>query len=231
MGRGIFVTFDPYYGVNEYNSFKTAARNNGIEFEEYLRIRPPYNRFLKLKDKSDLPSFVNYDFALTGDKKWLVSTVKAVQPNEEYLLRRRAGKDISYWDFILPRNMKNAHKEDYIMVFRSFDFTELSEISKKMGDTKIFKWGRAKNKGYNIYYCYNPYIKGIIPSRNVLMEFGKEATDGIKHEKVVPKIAGDLEYYLNHYVLVKEKLEDKTYEAEYWQKGVIHPLKRKTFIV
>ena len=231
MAKGIFVTFDPYYGVNEYNSFKTAARNNGIEFEEYLRIRPPYNRFLKLKSKSDLPSFVNYDFALTGDIKWLVSTVKAVQPNEEYLLRRREGKDISYWNYILPKHMKEAHKEDYIMVFRSWDFTEMSQISKKLGDTKIFKWGKAGSKNFNIYYCYNPYIKGLIAEKDILMEFGKEATSGMKHEKSVPKVPGDLEYYLNRFVLIKDKLEDKTYEAEYWENGGITPLKRKTFIV
>ena len=47
----------------------------------------------------------------------------------------------------------------------------------------------------------------------------------------MPKVPGDLEYYLNHFVLVKEKLEDKTFEAEYWEAGQINPLKRTTFIV
>ena len=49
-------------------------------------------------------NIVNYDFATTSDKKWLVSTVKAVQPNEEYLLRRRQGKDISYFE-TMPANL------------------------------------------------------------------------------------------------------------------------------
>ena len=151
MAKGIFITFDSYYGVNEYNSFKTAAKNNGIEYEEYLRIRPPFNRYLKLNNKADLPSFVNYDFATSSDKKWLVSTVKAVRPNEEYLLRRRDGKDIRYFDFILPKNLEEAHKQDYIMVFKAMSFTELSIISKKLGNIKIYKWGQAKIKKYNIY--------------------------------------------------------------------------------
>jgi len=231
--NNMYITFDPYYNVDEYNSFKVAARNNGIEYEEYMRIRPPIKRYLKIKDKRDLPSFVNYDFATTSDIKWLVSTVKAVQPNEEYLLRRREGKDIQYWDYILPYKLRDAHKEDYIMVFKSMDFTEMAQISKKMGDTKIYKWGKAKIKKYNIYYCFNPYIKGFVEQRNMLMEYGKEAatSQALHHDTVVPKIKGDLEYNLNHFVLVKEKLEDKTYESEFWQDGKIHPLKRSTFIV
>ena len=27
----LFITFDPYYSVEDYNSFKTAAKNNKIE--------------------------------------------------------------------------------------------------------------------------------------------------------------------------------------------------------
>lgn len=230
----MFISFDKYYDVRDYNSFKIAAKNNGIEYEEYLRIRPPFTRWLKIEDKRDLPTFVNYDFATSSDKKWLVSTVKAVYPHEEYLLRRREGKDNSYWNYILPREMENAHKEDYIMVFKSIDFTEMAQISRKLGETKIFKWGSSKIKKFNIYYTYNPYIRGLLSERNVLMEFGKEVQNGstaIKKDTVVPKIKGDLEYYLNYFILIKEKLEDKTYESEFWSNGKITPLKRETFIV
>jgi hypothetical protein len=226
----VYITFDSYYDVDTYNSFKIAAKNNGIEFEEYLRVRAPFKRFLKIKDKKDLPSFVNYDFATSSDIKWLISVVKPVQPNEEYILKRRAGKDISYWNYILPKAMENADKEKYIMVFRATDFTELAQISKKLGDTKIYKWGRAN--GYNIYYCYNQYISGLISERNKLLEYGKEVkmSQARHHDSVMPKIKGDIEYNLNHFVLIKEKLENKTYESEYWKDGKIYPLKRATFI-
>ena len=68
---------------------------------------------------------------------------------------------------------------------------------------------------------------------NMLMEYGKEAvmSQALHHDTVVPKIKGDLEYNLNHFVLVKEKLENKTFESEYWENGKINPLKRETFIV
>lgn len=228
----MYITFDPYYSVEDYNSFLNAARNNGIEYTEFIRIRAPFTRYLKIKDKKDLPAFVNYDFAAVGDIKWLVSTVRAVRPNEEYLLKRRAGKDIRYYDFILPNALKEANKEDYIMVFKSQDFTEMAQISKKLGGTPIYKWGESKIKKYKIYYCFNPYISGILSERNKLMEFGDTGSpsQALKHSKVVPKIQGELEYYLNYFVLIKEKLENKTLESEYWQNGKIHPLKKETFI-
>jgi hypothetical protein len=230
--KNVYITFDRYYKADTYNSFKIAAKNNGIEFEEYIKIRPPYLRYLKINNKKDLPAFVNYDFATSSEIKWLVSTIKAVQPNQEYLLRRREGKDISYWNYILQEPMKNAHKEDYMIVFKSNDFTEMSQISRKLGDTMIYKWGKAKIKGYNIYYCFNPYIQGIVESRNVLLHYGKDLTSSyaLKTESQVPKVKGDIEFHLNYYVLVKEKLENKTLEAEYWLDGKIHPLPRETFI-
>jgi len=231
MAKGIYITFDPYYDVSAYNSFKTAAKNNGIEFEEFLRIRPPYRRYIKLKDKRDLPSFVNYDFATGNDTRWLVSCIKPVQPDEAYRLRRRDGQDISYFNYIMQEPMKNAHKEEYMMVFRGFGFSQIQDVSARLGaDIKIYKWGKAKKKGYDIYYCFNPYIKGVVEFKDVLMEYGKEANSGLKKDQTVPKIQGDIEYNLNHYVLIGEKLENKTLKAEFWQNGRIHPLKKSSFI-
>ena len=230
MAKSIFITFDSYYDTKAYNSFLTASKNNGIEYEEYLRVRQPFYRFLKLKSKSDLPSFVNYDFATGGDKKFLVSLVKPVYSNEELKLKRKPGQDALYYSYILPRNLEEATKEKYMMVFKAKSFSELSDYSKKLGEVEIYKWGEAKVKGFKIYYCYNPRIKGFIPRDKVLMEFGKDADSGMKHDKTIPKVKGDLEYYLNHFVLIKEKLEDKTYEAEIWYNGIIKPLKKATFI-
>lgn len=226
----IYITFDDYYEVDEYNSFLTAAKNNDVFYQEFIKIRPPYKRFIRLQSTKYLPAFVNYEFATSSDVKYLVSTVKPVQPNEEYILRRRPGKDVSYWDYIMPKPLENMHNEDYIMVFKAWDMTELNEISKKLGKTKIYKWGEADIKGYKIYVCFNPYIKGFIPETRVLMEFGEIADSGLKHEKKVPKTKGEIEYMLNYFVLVKEKLENKTVLLEYHTNGKKVPLKRTTFI-
>lgn len=229
--KDLYISFDSYYTIKEYNAFLTASKNNNIEIEEYLRIRPPFKRFLKLKE-GDLPKFLNFDVATTSDRKWLVSLVKPVQPNEEYLLKRREGKDNSYWNYILPRELENAHKQDYIMFFKAMDFTEISLISKSLPKTKIFKLGKSKLKKYNIFYCFNPYIRGLLRNSSLLMEFGREArvSLAVKHDTNVPNNPGDLEYYLNEFILVREKLEDKTYESEYYLDGKVHPLKRTEFI-
>ncbi len=226
----MYITFDPYYDTEEYNSFLSASKNNGIEWEEYLRVRQPFNRYLKINNKSDLPSFVNYDFADSGDKRFLVSLVKPVYSNEALMLKRKPGQDALYYSYITPKPLEGLEKRKYIMVFRAKSFSEVANYSKKLGSSKIFKWGESKVKGYFIYYTFNPYIKGIVPLNRVLMEFGKEADSGIKYDKSMPTIKGDLEYLLNYFVLEKEKLENKTYEAEFWTEGKINPLKRETFI-
>jgi hypothetical protein len=230
MVKEMYITFDPYYNTEAYNSFLTAAKNNGIEYEEYIRIRQPYYRFLKIKDKSDLPSFVNYDFANSSDKQFLVSTIKPQYPNEALFLKPKPGQEALYYEYITPKPLRNLNKKKYIMVFKARSFSELSSYSKKLGDSKIYYWGKSETKGYKIYYTFNPYMKGIISPERVLMEFGTDASLGIKHDKSMPRIKGELEYMLNYYVLVKEKLENKTLEAEYWENGNIHPLKRTTFL-
>jgi len=228
--KPLYITFDPYYDVEAYNSFLIASKNNGVEWEEYLRIRQPHHRYLKINNRVDLPSFLNYDFADATDKKFLVSLLKPVYPNEALMLKRKPGQDALYGDYITPKPLKNLENKKYIMVFKAKSFSELSEYSKKLGKSKIYKWGKAKVKGFNIYYCFNPYIKGIVPESKILMEFGEQATTGMKFSKAIPKIKGELEYMLNYFVLIKEKLEDKTYEAEYWTDGSIVPLKRTKFL-
>lgn len=223
MGKKIYISFDAYYDIDMYNSFKTAARNNKVEFEEFLKVRPPFNRFLYIDD-SELPGFLNYDVASASDIKFLVSTVKAVQPNEEYLLRRREGRDISYWNYILPKPLVGFQNKPYIMIFKAWDMSELNQWSKELGKTKIYKWGKAEIKSFKIYFCFNPYIKGLIPSTRILMEFGEGTSNPM------PSAPGDLEYLLNYKVLVKEKLMNKTFELEYHQDGKKFPLKRTTFI-
>ena len=226
----LYITFDDYYEVDDYNAFLTAAKNNRIQYEEYIKIKPPYKRFLRLESIKDIPKFVNFEYADNSDIKFLISTVKPVRPNEEYILRRRPGKDVSYWDYIMPEPLEEVHKKDYIMVFKAQDMTELNKISKKLGSSKIYKWGKADRKGYKIYICFNPYIKGLVSSSKVLMEFGEGADSGLKHDKSIPSQRGELEYLLNYFVLVVEKLENKTVQLEYHENGKKVPLKKASFI-
>lgn len=222
-----FITFDPYYGVEEYRSFLFAAKNNGIEYEEFIRLKAPFNRYIMI-DPKEMPKFVNYDVATSADKNWLISVVKPVQPNEAYYLRRREGQDISYFNYILPEPLKKMHEEDYVCVFKAWDMTELNDWTRKLGKgTKVYKWGHADLKGFNIYVCFNPYIKGIIPNSRILLEYDN---NGINSKKKVPRKPGYIEYELNHFVLVQEKLINKTWNLEYHENGQKVPLKKTTFM-
>ena len=204
----IFITFDNYYNVNNYLSFLAAAKNNGVKYEEFLRIRPPHKRFIMI-DPKDVPTFLDYDKATSSDMRWLISLVKPIRPNEAYYLQRREGQDISYFNYILPKPLQKMHEEDYVMVFKAWDMTELTQWSKKLGKSNIYKWGHADLKGFNIYVCFNPYINGFIPSDRVLLEYDNS---GELSKKKVPNSPGEIEYNLNYSILVQEKLINKTYE-------------------
>ena len=77
---------------------------------------------------------------------------------------------------------------------------------------------------YGIYVCFNPYIKGLISGDRILLEYGKDA------KRKIPKNPAIMEYDLNHYILVQEKLMNKTLELEYHQNGKKVPLKKESFI-
>jgi len=230
MSREYYITFDPYYDIQTYNSFITASKNNGVELEEYIRIRQPYYRYVKLKYKEDLPTFVNYDFCSLDDKKFLVSVIKPTYPNEALYLRRKAGQDNLVKKYVTPKPLLNLDKKKYLIFFKAKSQSYLMDLSKKIPKTKIYKLGKSKLLQYNIYYCFNPYIKNYIENEKILMEFGENANSGIVTKQSIPKGDGEIEYLLNYYVLIKEKIENKTLEAEYYIDGKYKPLKRNTFI-
>ena len=221
-----YFTLDSYYGIKDYNRFISSAKNNNIEFEEFINIKPPHNRYIMVDDE-DVPKFIDYDLASKPDTRWLIAAVKPTQPNELYYLERREGQDISYFNYILPQEFKNMHNEDYICIFKGWDSTEINNWSKLVQGVKIYKWGEAIVKGYKIYVCFNPYISGIIPSSRKLLEYDNNLK---LSKKSVPKIQGMIEYELNHFVLIQEKLINKTYLLEYHLNGYKVPLKVANFM-
>jgi len=222
-----YITFDKYYNIKMYNNFKKNAKLNKIKFSEYINIRPPFIRFLKIDD-DDLPKFLEYDIATSNEKRFLLSVIKPTSPSEFKELTRREGEDSQYKTFISPRALLNIEKEKYILVFKSNDFTEVQIISKNLGEKKIFKLGESEKHRYNIYFTYSKRAIGFINLNNILLEFGKDAKFGLKNSKKMPNSAV-LEYYLNYHVLIQDKLENKYLESEYWQNGEITPLKSETF--
>jgi len=224
----IFITFDNYYDVNTYNSFIQASKNNNIYISEYINIKPPYNRHIKLNSKTDLPKFINYDFSTKSEIRWLVSVIKPVDTRESFLLKRIPGEDNIINKFIRPNPFKR--KIDYIIFFKNIDFSEMRLISKQLGKVKIYLLTKGK---FKIWYCFNPMIKQFIPTNErYLLEFGKESENSPARfsSLKVPESYSKIEYYLNSNVLIKEKVENKYREASFWFNGIYNPIKNKTFL-
>lgn len=217
----IYITFDPYYDIKQYNEFISAAKNNGIDYYEYISVRPPYLWYIKI-DMDDVPRFINYDLIDGSQKKFLTNIMKPRYPNEAHkLLRREADNPKDIERFVSPLPLIQARKEEYVCFFKVFNKDELIQTSKALGNAKIWRLGnKTKRKGY-VYMTFNPYVKSFINSSNILLE--KESKSDMNN-------VGELEYTLNHKVLVTEKLDGKAIELEYFQNGKFYPLKAPQFL-
>lgn len=228
MGKNKYITFDNYYDIDMYKRILSSGRNNHTKFEEFICLKPPFSRYLYV-DTDDLPKFLDYDIATANYKKYLVSVVKPVRYEELYILERKKGKDKEVDNYINPYPFKDLHTKDYVCVFKSFDDSEVTNFSKILdNDIKIYKWGRSKLYKYNIYVCTNRYIKGIIPSNRILLEYDNK---GINSKKSVPRNPGEIELDLNYRILVNEKLTDKQLHLVHFKNGTIYPLSIDSFIV
>ena len=217
----VYITFDDYYSVTEYNEFLTAAKNNSIEFYEYISTRQPFNWYLKIDDKY-VPNFVNYEEITSADKKFICNVMKPRRSNEvPILLRRETDNPKNFEKFISPKSLIEAKDAPYAMFFKSSNKDEVRQFSKDLGDIPIYRFGeKTQRKGY-IWFCANKYIKGIIPEEQVLLE---------KTTKSEYNQPGELEYMLNFKVLVTEKIEGKGIEMPYFKDGKWYPLKASKFI-
>lgn len=217
----IYISFDDYYEVQQYNEFLTAANNNGVEYFEYISSKPPFNWYIKI-DEKDLPTFVNFEEASSSTKKWLTNIMKPRRTNEvPKLLRRQTDNPKDFERFISPKELIEAKSAPYVMFFKSMNREQVMTFSKDLGDVPIYRLGeKTRRKGF-IWFCANPYLQGIIPSNQVLLE---------KTSKNQYNKPGELEQVLNYTVLVTEKIEGKGIEMPYFQAGKWHPLRSSKFI-
>lgn len=217
----VYITFDPYYDVNQYNEFIAAAKNNYIEYVEFISIRSPYNWYIQI-DIDDVPRFLNYDVMGSNHERFLVNRVRPRYSNEAYkLVRRETDNPKDFERFTSSKPLIEAKDEAYVCFFKVFNKEELLSVSKELGNAKIWKVGdKTERKGY-VYMTFNPYIKGLIPQGNILLE---------KNSKGEYNKAGELEYTLNYKILVNEKLDGKGIELEYFQNGKLYPLKSPSFL-
>ena len=212
----IYITFDNYYGVNEYNSFINSAKNNGVEVTEWINIRPPYNWFVGLMSESNLPKFVDYDIATTSQEKWLIKKIDPLVNKDDYLLIRRENDgETNFSKFVLNDYLTEMYQNKKVFLFRYKNREELINISNniEMKDSKIYMLGTYKN--WNIAFCTNPYIMSHISTDWVLYS--------TQNESDFNKI-GEIEAYINYYVLRTTKISKKHFNTKYVMNGRYFPV-------
>jgi hypothetical protein len=82
----MYITIDPYYDIKFYNEAKEALKNNGVEYKEFINVKPPYNWYFQMDQK---PIMVDFDEATSSEERWMVNTIQPLRANEAYLLLRR----------------------------------------------------------------------------------------------------------------------------------------------
>ena len=217
----MFITFDKYYNVNQYNNFLISARNNKIDYVQYISIKPPHHRYLKI-DKKYVPNFLNYHICDKSYEKWLISTIIPLYSNEYYFLQRKIGQDNNFEQYVTPKELLNISEENRLIIFKSNSTSFIRNISSQTYDN-IFELTKSKEKKYNIYLTTDDSIINEIGNSNILMSFNNI---GIYHNETIPKYY-ELEYLLNYYIFNKDKIENKTYKLSYWRNGQYFPIKTK----
>lgn len=205
-----YITFDEYYSASEYKKFIQAAKNNGIEYEEFISTKAPYNWYLKV-DEFDVPNFLNYDEATKQERRKMLKVLEPVFANEKYLLQRRENdnpKDFSR--FVTFKAFDNVIGKPATIV-KNINKQELIRISKELGTTI---WVLGKERGWNLFLSENPFIKNYVGQDSVILD--KKKSDLNK--------PGELELALNK-ILNIEHFSSKRTQQSHFKNGKFFPVK------
>lgn len=166
-----YYTIDPFYDVNFYNSCKQALKNNKVQFTEYMSIIAPYHWYLKLPHK---PMLLNFKELSIPERRFLVSLVKPLQPNDEYRYFRRKGDfDKFCGKFAYNDAYKDCEKTGFGCFFTVNSENEFKEISKKLKNIKIWYLGKYLKMRYKVCLCSSKDIMLIVPRERILGKYEK----------------------------------------------------------
>jgi len=171
----MYITIDPYYDNQFFNQSKEALKNNEIDFDISVSIKPPYNWYFKL-DKE--PIMVDYDKATTSEERWLVDTVIPLRSNDEYLLLRRNNDNgpTALLKFVENVPLKKARLSDYAVFFTVSGKDELEHISKEYPGTIWYMGKYYKNK-FRVCLAVHESIKTFLSLEQVLLEKRKDLSE------------------------------------------------------
>jgi len=204
------ITLDPYTDVKTFNEAKEALYNNSVDFELFIGLKAPYNWFFKL---NQLPIMVNYDEATRQERRWLISTVKPLTPNDEFRYLRRSadvGKK-AFVHFTENEPMTEARKSNFAVFFHLNNREDGINLSKTYGG-KIWFLGKYYNRKFNVCLCTHPVIKNLLDPSQILLEKTSDEP-------------GRFEAELNRLVFMEKDHLVKFTDTPYFESGQLHRVK------
>ena len=224
-------TIDPYTSVVQYNESLQALKNNNIPVKEFISLRAPYYWYL---DLPYAPMLVNYDDLEKETDRYIVSKVKPIRAQDEYLLQRRETNQGDIAKYIENTPLKEARESRYALFFNAVGFDNLKTVSKNLPGVKIWYFGKHVNNKFRIALCTNPMIKSFAPANSFLLEkdssskgarklggsFGSQGNQGTDYTK-----PGFFEADLNYRIFKKKDYLKKYSETPYFLNGEYFPVK------
>lgn len=211
-----YITFDPYYSVNQINEFMEQYQNNGFEYKKNLliSIKPPYYRFVEVRD-SELPAFLKYHEATSTELFYSVRQLIPLFPSQELILQRRsADSELSISKFIEPEIFKELRRKSYGIIFKWSNEGDLQEITKKL-KSKVWLLGTHRGS-WKLAFSFDKGLKSFLNTSQIVLE---------KLSKSDYTKPGEFEVKLNQ-IMISDKLKNKLIEYPYWDSGKFHPLAR-----
>lgn len=161
------VTLDNYYNIGFYNECLQALQNNGVDYEEFISTKPPYNFYLVVENE---PTFVNYDSVTPTYSRHLVNVITALKPNDDYIYQRRETyqnkKAIQHYAINDALSSAQETKEG---IFFHAEKEEALRISKEF-TRKMFFLGRYYNRKYKVFFTDSLLIKNYLTPSQILVE-------------------------------------------------------------
>lgn len=224
-------TIDPYTTIVQYNEALQALRNNLIPVKEFVSLRAPYHWYL---DLPYAPLLVNYDAIEKGQLRYVVTKVKPIRAQDEYLLQRRESNANDLWKYVENQPLKEAREAKYALFFNAASFESLKNISKNIPGAKIYYFGKFRDNKFRIALCTHPLIKSFANANSFLIEKdntskgfrklggaeGTQGNQGNDYRKV-----GFFEADLNYRIFKQKDYLVKYSETPYFLDGEYYPVK------
>jgi len=158
-------TIDEYYDSTFYNEALSTLKNNKIDYTEYVSVKD----YLVYLETETFPIMVDYDKLSKNSEKYLITKVKPLKDNEEYLYQRRNETSKQLIIKLFENEpLKEARTSDYGCFFTLKNKEQVIALT-KLYPKKIYYFGKYYSK-YRVFLTMDKMIKNFISTDQILLE-------------------------------------------------------------